>query len=215
MAEDRSERDAEIEDIIEKKVEERMEEKKQEIREELKQELRKDQDQNNNSGKDDKIGRREFLKKVGAGAIGLGALSLAPAASKITIGDTGIIKDGTSSFWHQGNSDFADNPHGNGQHTETYATTSNVPTLAHESGTGSASVSADSTTTDTVSFSNTYTHASGAAGISSGNEETYASFKQWITDGSGNITGMEVTLGNAYGTSTTVGYGWNVMGETV
>ena len=38
----------------------------------------------------EEISRRSFLRKLGAGAIGLGALSLAPAASKLTITDTGI-----------------------------------------------------------------------------------------------------------------------------
>ena len=43
------------------------------------------------SEKDEKeISRRSFLRKLGAGAVGLGALSLAPAASRLTITDTGI-----------------------------------------------------------------------------------------------------------------------------
>jgi len=57
--------------------------------------------QNSNQSQE-RVSRREFLKKLGAGAIGLGALSLAPAASKVTISDTGITKNGQS-FWNQEN----------------------------------------------------------------------------------------------------------------
>lgn len=50
-----------------------------------------------------KVSRRGFLKKLGLGAAGIGALSLAPAASKLTISNSGITKDGGQSFWHEGN----------------------------------------------------------------------------------------------------------------
>lgn len=46
------------------------------------------------------LSRRGFLKKLGAGVLGIGALSL-PVASKVTISDSGISKDG-SSFWFSG-----------------------------------------------------------------------------------------------------------------
>lgn len=44
------------------------------------------------------ISRRGFLKKLGAGAIGIGALSLAPAASRMTITDSGVQKNGSPAF---------------------------------------------------------------------------------------------------------------------
>lgn len=44
------------------------------------------------------IDRRAFLKKLGAGVVGFGALSLAPAASKVTISSDGITQNGNS-FW--------------------------------------------------------------------------------------------------------------------
>lgn len=50
----------------------------------------------------EEVSRRSFLKKLGAGVVSLGALSLAPVASKVSITNTGITKDGNS-FWHQGN----------------------------------------------------------------------------------------------------------------
>ena len=89
-----------VEEIVEKKVEERMEKQKQEIREEVKQDLRQNL-KNHKYEESEKISRRGFLKKLGAGAIGLGALSLAPAASKVTISDLGITENGNA-FWHQG-----------------------------------------------------------------------------------------------------------------
>lgn len=49
---------------------------------------------------ENEISRRSFLKKLGAGAIGLGALSL-PVASKVTITDSSVKKDG-SDFWFSG-----------------------------------------------------------------------------------------------------------------
>ena len=96
-----------IEKIVEDKVEKR-------VQEEL--ERRETRTQDSKEPKDNKnsLSRRDFLKKLGAGAIGLGALSLAPAASKVTISDTGITKEGNQ-FWHQGNltQDSYYNPDGN------------------------------------------------------------------------------------------------------
>ncbi|MFB6244882.1 MAG: twin-arginine translocation signal domain-containing protein [Candidatus Nanohaloarchaea archaeon] len=58
-----------------------------------------------NSEKDQKeekgsMSRRDFMKKVGLGAAGLGALTI-PAASKVTVGSNSITKDGND-FWYSG-----------------------------------------------------------------------------------------------------------------
>jgi len=44
------------------------------------------------------LSRRSFLKKLGAGALGLGALGVSPAASQLTISKTGILRDGSPEF---------------------------------------------------------------------------------------------------------------------
>ncbi|MFB6209763.1 MAG: twin-arginine translocation signal domain-containing protein [Candidatus Nanohaloarchaea archaeon] len=70
-----------LESIIEEKVEQRVEER-------LEQETsRKETEEEEDSG----ISRRSFLKKLGAGAIGLGALSLSPA-SALDIRDSGGLE---------------------------------------------------------------------------------------------------------------------------
>jgi hypothetical protein len=46
------------------------------------------------------ISRRSFLKKLGIGALGLGALT-APVASKVTVGSNSISKDGQP-YWFSG-----------------------------------------------------------------------------------------------------------------
>ena len=92
--------------ITRSELREMKQEWKKEVKEEIKEQLIKDRDLTSSEkhfGSKQGVSRREFLKKLGAGAIGLGALSLAPAASKITISDSGITKDGSNSFWHQGN----------------------------------------------------------------------------------------------------------------
>lgn len=53
---------------------------------------------------ENKLSRRSFLKKLGAGAIGLGVLSLSPAASKLTISDNGITQDGEDLYLGLGGS---------------------------------------------------------------------------------------------------------------
>lgn len=40
--------------------------------------------------------RRSFLKKIGIGAAGLGALTVTPAASKLKITENSIIRDGNT-----------------------------------------------------------------------------------------------------------------------
>ncbi len=45
--------------------------------------------------------RRSFMKKIGAGALGLGAVGLVPAASKLKLTDSGITQNGNS-FWNSG-----------------------------------------------------------------------------------------------------------------
>lgn len=69
-----------LEEIIEKKVQKRMEEERKKIRKEIKQELKNKQ---KTPEKQNKISRRSFLKKLGAGAIGLSALTLPGAALDI------------------------------------------------------------------------------------------------------------------------------------
>jgi len=52
------------------------------------------------------LSRRQFLKTIGAGAAGIGALAMLPgAAANVKITDTGVYKDGYS-FWNSG--DFQD-----------------------------------------------------------------------------------------------------------
>lgn len=88
--------------------------------------------------------------------------------------------------------------------------------IASENGSGSQSVSLDSTTTITVSFANTYVEASGGAyvnGPSEGDSEYISGgFVGWDRDGSGNITGMQIILEN-HGTASDLQYNWNVMGQ--
>lgn len=52
------------------------------------------------------ISRRSFLKKLGAGAAGLGALSLAPAASQLKITKNGISSDTGFNFFDSGSQYF-------------------------------------------------------------------------------------------------------------
>ena len=61
---------------------------------------------------DEEISRRSFLRKLGAGAVGLGALSLAPAASKLTITDTGIEGSTGLNFLDSGSQYFKVNSGG-------------------------------------------------------------------------------------------------------
>ena len=93
----------EIEELAERI--EKLEEENKELRETVNKLRSSEKEVSETDSKEEQISRRSFLKKIGAGAIGLGALSLAPAASKVTISDTGITKDGSNSFWHQGNLD--------------------------------------------------------------------------------------------------------------
>jgi len=51
-----------------------------------------------NQGKDSGISRRSFLKKLGAGAIGLGALTLSPASGKMKLTPDSILKNGKTGF---------------------------------------------------------------------------------------------------------------------
>lgn len=76
---------SDIEDLIEKKVEEKLSEKKEKSKEDRKQE---------NKG----ISRRNFLKKLGTGIAGIGALSLTPALSRMKITGNSIIEDGSPAF---------------------------------------------------------------------------------------------------------------------
>jgi len=62
-----------IEEIIEQKVEERIQEQKEKQKKE---------------SKDEQIDRRSFMKKIGAGAIGLGAASLIPSTSALDVRDS-------------------------------------------------------------------------------------------------------------------------------
>ena len=59
-----------------------------------------------------RMSRRSFLRKIGAGAIGLGALSLAPAAGKLTITDTGIEGSSGLDFLDSGSQYFKINDGG-------------------------------------------------------------------------------------------------------
>lgn len=95
-------------DEIEKLKKENRELKRQ--NEQLKAEIRQMQDktklEEEDDSEDQQLSRRSFLKKLGVGAVGLGALSLAPAASKVTISDGGITQNGNN-FWHSGMSNLA------------------------------------------------------------------------------------------------------------
>ncbi len=91
-----------MEDKIERLIEEKVEERVKEERERLKSEMRDIPLEDKRTGQ---FSRRSFLKKIGAGAIGIGALSLAPASGlKLTkngIYDSGVerklMQEGTDS----------------------------------------------------------------------------------------------------------------------
>jgi len=72
-----------IEEIVEEKIERKIKQKDREI-EELRKEIQKLKQkniQNSKSKTNEKISRRGFLKKLGLGAVGLGAASMIPSAS--------------------------------------------------------------------------------------------------------------------------------------
>jgi len=73
-----------IEEIVEEKVEQKIGQKNKEI-EKLRQKIqnlqKKEKNQTLTSNTDKKVSRRNFLKKLGLGAAGLGALSLSPTSA--------------------------------------------------------------------------------------------------------------------------------------
>ena len=151
------ERGKDIEEVVEQKVEERMEEERQRIREEVKEELKQEalKNRSKNAGDSEKegrekeqgISRRSFLKKLGLGAAGLGALSLAPAASKVTVGSQGVYKDGNE-FYHEGvfNYPFSSGDLGDGSITSTQIAEDAVTSTEI----GSSEISADHLSFDTA-----------------------------------------------------------------
>lgn len=73
--------DEKLEKLVEEKVEKRVEERVQEELEKRGVEDQNAESQEESNEEDNGVSRRNFLKKIGAGAIGLGALSLSPASA--------------------------------------------------------------------------------------------------------------------------------------
>lgn len=89
---------------LEKKVE-NLEEEKKELRRETR-DLREKlglEAQTEESKED--ISRRNFLKKIGAGAVGIGAISLAPAASQLKLTKNGIFGKNNNALLQEGTTD--------------------------------------------------------------------------------------------------------------
>lgn len=87
---------------LQKIVDQRIKEKKKEIKKEAKKEARQEIKQEilenirKETGNED-MSRRQFLKKAGLGAVGLGALSLSPAAGSLKLTKNGIFSSSGSS----------------------------------------------------------------------------------------------------------------------
>jgi len=76
-----------FEELIER-VKDLEEENKQ-----LKKRLKNRSEDTDSEKLDNKLSRRSFLKKLGAGAVGLGALGLSPAASQLKLSKNGLFTD--------------------------------------------------------------------------------------------------------------------------
>lgn len=86
-------KEEEIREIIEQEVEQRVEKR---VQEELEKRGVKEKTKSEVRNSDSKISRRQFLKKAGLGAAGLGALSILPSASALDIKDETLsIQTGT------------------------------------------------------------------------------------------------------------------------
>lgn len=86
----------EIREVVQEEIEKRLNEEKDKLRKEIKQEgLSK-----NEKGDSESVSRRGFLKKIGLGALGAGALGITSASSLRLTGQT-ITQDGTN-IWEGG-----------------------------------------------------------------------------------------------------------------
>lgn len=89
-------REENVEEIIEKKVQKKIEEEKESIKEETREEIKEELNQKvienikEETNLND-ISRRDFLKKIGFGAAGLGVLSISPTAANLKLTKNGVF----------------------------------------------------------------------------------------------------------------------------
>lgn len=112
MEDKKIENSEKIQEIVDRRIEERKEEIKKEAREEFREELESHvgEKESEKTDQDQDISRRNFLKKIGMGAAGIGAIGLAPAASQLKLTKNGIFSstgiDLSSSTTVDGNLDL-------------------------------------------------------------------------------------------------------------
>ena len=208
-----------IEEIIERKVEEKLEEKidgqestpepgnwiDQKITEKFNQHQRKEAEEDESG-----ISRRSFLKALGIGAGGLALTSTVSSASLLsstTIGGNDPLTTADEGHNNGINADTVD-----GKHSDDLTT----PTYTLEEGSGTFTVSAYSTKTYEVSFNNNYKEGSvSVGGLLQSDDYTEAvtpSFRGYIKDVDGNITGVKIIAACDYGTSMTYEYNYAFYG---
>lgn len=91
-----------VKDLIDRV--EKLEEENKELKEKLAEDSRSTHKSKSSSSE---ISRRDFLKKVGAGAAGIGALSLSPVASQLKLTKNGISSSSGLNFLDSGNEYFS------------------------------------------------------------------------------------------------------------